>query len=153
MNPHFKLFTGVFEQLAGPMAALTTIVTAPEFKAGLESWSATLGSMTGAGLETAAGAMERIDAAITPLLNAGAPPWLVAYSSRSHWRGAHEALGCDLGSLYLQRAEGVWRFGSDDCLRVTRQREDPSVIHELSCCVPELGRCLRGGAGSAGLVL
>ena len=31
--------------------------------------------------------------------------------------------------------------------------KDPSVIHKLSCCVPELGRCLRGGAGSAGLVL
>jgi len=41
------LFTGVFEQLAGPLAALTTIVTAPEFKAGLESWSATLGTFTG----------------------------------------------------------------------------------------------------------
>jgi tape measure domain-containing protein len=28
-----ELFTGIFEQLAGPMAALTSIVTAPEFKA------------------------------------------------------------------------------------------------------------------------
>ena len=72
------LFTGVFEQMAGPLAALTTIVTAPEFKAGLESWSATLGTFTGDQLEAAAGAMERIDAAIQPLLNAGAPPWMVA---------------------------------------------------------------------------
>lgn len=70
------LFTGMFEQLAGPMAALTSIVTAPEFKAGLESWSATLGSFTGDQLEAAAGAMERIDAAISPLLNAGAPAWM-----------------------------------------------------------------------------
>ena len=73
-----ELFTGVFEQLAGPMAALTSIVTAPEFKAGLESWSATLGTFTGDQLEAAAGAMERIDSAIKPLLNAGAPGWLVA---------------------------------------------------------------------------
>lgn len=73
-----ELFTGIFEQLQGPLAALTTIVTAPEFKAGLESWSATLGGMTGAGLESAADAMERIDAAIQPLLNANAPGWMVA---------------------------------------------------------------------------
>ncbi len=73
-----ELFSGVFEQMAGPLAALTAIVTAPEFKAGLEDWSATLGSMTGAGLESAADAMERIDAAIQPLLNAGAPGWMVA---------------------------------------------------------------------------
>jgi len=73
-----ELFTGVFEQLQGPLAALTAIVTAPEFKAGLEGWSATLGSFTGDQIEAAAGAMERIDAAIQPLLNAGAPPWMVA---------------------------------------------------------------------------
>jgi tape measure domain-containing protein len=72
------LFTGMFEQLAGPMAALTSIVTAPEFKAGLEDWSATLGSFTGDQIEGAAAAMERIDAAISPLLNAGAPAWMVA---------------------------------------------------------------------------
>jgi hypothetical protein len=73
-----KLFTGIFEQLAGPMAALTSIVTAPEFNAGLEQWSATLGTFTGEQLEVAAAAMERIDSAISPLLNAGAPAWLVA---------------------------------------------------------------------------
>jgi len=73
-----KLFTGVFEQLQGPLAALTAIVTAPEFNAGLEQWSATLGSFTGDQLDAAAGAMERIDAAISPLLNAGAPAWMVA---------------------------------------------------------------------------
>lgn len=73
-----ELFTGVFEQLQGPLAALTAIVTAPEFKAGLESWSATLGTFTGDQLEAAAGAMERIDSAIQPLLNAGAPAWMVA---------------------------------------------------------------------------
>ena len=73
-----KLFTGVFEQLQGPLAALTAIVTAPEFNAGLEQWSATLGSFTGDQIQGAADAMERINSAIQPLLSAGAPGWLIA---------------------------------------------------------------------------
>ena len=83
-----KLFTGVFEQMAGPLAALTAIVTAPEFNAGLEQWSATLGTFTGEQLDRAAGAMERIDAAISPLLSAGAPGWLVALQGVAAASGA-----------------------------------------------------------------
>ena len=71
-----ELFTGVFEQLQGPLSALTTIVTAPEFKAGLKGWSDALGAFTGDQIQGAADAMERVNAAIQPLLNAGAPAWL-----------------------------------------------------------------------------
>ena len=73
-----NFLSGMFEQLQRPLAALTTIVTAPEFKAGLESWSATLGAFTGEQIEAAAGAMERINSAIQPLLAKDAPLWLTA---------------------------------------------------------------------------
>lgn len=72
------LLSGVFKEAQPYAAALVGIVTAPEFQAGIANWGATLGSFTADGLQSAAAAMERIDAAIGPLLDKGAPPWLVA---------------------------------------------------------------------------
>jgi tape measure domain-containing protein len=104
------LFTGVFEQLAGPLAALTTIVTAPEFKAGLESWSATLGTFTGDQLEAAAGAMERIDAAIQPLLNAQAPAWLVALQGAALLSGTEFKVKITPEVTSITPPDGGWQI-------------------------------------------
>lgn len=71
-----NFLSSTFEQLQGPLSALTTIVSAPEFQAGVTAWGEKLGNFTGTGLKDAADAMERIDTAIQPLLNAGAPAWL-----------------------------------------------------------------------------
>jgi len=105
-----ELFTGVFEQLQGPLAALTTIVTAPEFKAGLEQWSATLGTFTGEQIEAAAGAMERIDAAISPLLNAGAPAWLTALQGAALLSGTEFKVKITPEMTALEQPEGGWKI-------------------------------------------
>ena len=73
-----NFLTPVFQQLQGPLSALVTIVGAPEFQAGVTAWGEKLGNFTGTGLKDAADAMERIGGVITPLLNAEAPPWMVA---------------------------------------------------------------------------
>jgi len=72
------LFSGAFQAAQPYIEGVVGILTAPEFRAGVENWGATLGGFTADGLESAATAMERIDAAIGPLLDKGAPGWLVA---------------------------------------------------------------------------
>jgi len=104
-----ELFTGVFEQLQGPLSALTTIVTAPEFKAGLESWSATLGAFTGEQIEAAAGAMERIDKAISPLLNAQAPAWLTALQGAALLTGTEFKVKITPEMTALEQPNDGWK--------------------------------------------
>lgn len=72
------LLGGVFQSFQAPLAGLTTILTAPEFRAGVQQWGATLGQFSGDQIQGAADAMERINTAIQPLLNAKAPLWLAA---------------------------------------------------------------------------
>ena len=105
-----ELFTGVFEQLQGPLAALTTIVTAPEFKAGLEQWSATLGAFTGEQIEAAAGAMERINSAVQPLLNAGAPAWLVALQGAALMTGTEFKIKITPEVTSIEPPQGGWKI-------------------------------------------
>lgn len=105
-----ELFTGVFEQLQGPLSALTTIVTAPEFKAGLEQWSATLGAFTGDQIEAAAGAMERINSAIQPLLNAGAPAWLVALQGAALMTGTEFKIKITPEVTSIEPPQGGWKI-------------------------------------------
>lgn len=105
-----ELFTGVFEQLQGPLAALTTIVTAPEFKAGLETWSATLGAFTGEQIEAAAGAMERINSAISPLLNAAAPAWLVALQGAALLTGTEFKIKITPEVTTIEPPAGGWKI-------------------------------------------
>ena len=70
------LLGGVFQSFQAPLAGLTTILTAPEFRAGVQQWGATLGQFSSDQIQGAADAMERIDKAITPLIDAKAPLWL-----------------------------------------------------------------------------
>ena len=73
-----NLLAGVFQAAQPTIASIVGILSAPEFQAGLTAWGETLGGFAADGLESAAAAMERVDAALTPLLDKGAPPWLVA---------------------------------------------------------------------------
>lgn len=73
-----NLLSGIFSEAQPYLASIVSIVTAPEFQAGLTAWGEKLGGFTADGLQGAADAMERIDAAVAPLLDKGAPPWLVA---------------------------------------------------------------------------
>lgn len=73
-----NFLSGMFEQLQGPLAAVVSVISAPEFQAGISAWGDKLGSWTGDQLTGAADAIERIDKAITPLLDKQAPGWLVA---------------------------------------------------------------------------
>ena len=66
------LLGGVFQSFQAPLAGLTTILTAPEFRAGVQQWGATLGQFSSDQIKGAADAMERIGGVITPLLNAQA---------------------------------------------------------------------------------
>jgi len=72
------LLGGVFQSLQAPLAGLTTILTAPEFRAGVQQWGATLGQFSSDRITETAAAFERINSVIQPLLNAQAPPWMVA---------------------------------------------------------------------------
>lgn len=72
------LLGGVFQSFQAPLAGLTTILTAPEFRAGVQQWGATLGQFSGDRITETAAAFERVNAAISPLLNAKAPLWLAA---------------------------------------------------------------------------
>lgn len=70
------LLAGVFKAAQPYIANVVGLLTAPEFKAGIDNWSAKLGAFTTEGLESAAGTVERISSAIAPLLDAQAPAWL-----------------------------------------------------------------------------
>lgn len=72
------LLGGVFQSFQAPLAGLTTILTAPEFRAGVQQWGATLGQFSSDRISETAAAFERINSVIQPLLSAQAPPWMVA---------------------------------------------------------------------------
>jgi len=73
-----NLFSGMFKEAQPYIASVVGVLMAPEFQAGITAWGEKIGNFTADGLQGAAEAMERIDAAIAPLLDKGAPPWLVA---------------------------------------------------------------------------
>lgn len=72
------LLGGVFQSFQAPLAGLTTILTAPEFRAGVQQWGAALGQFSSDRISETAAAFERINSVIQPLLSAQAPPWMVA---------------------------------------------------------------------------
>jgi hypothetical protein len=72
------LLGGVFQSFQAPLAGLTTILTAPEFRAGVQQWGDTLGKFSSEKIAETASAFERVNAALSPLLSAKAPLWLAA---------------------------------------------------------------------------
>lgn len=71
-----NFFTGMFKEVQPYLANILAVLSAPEFQAGVEILGERLGDFTADGLQGAADAMERIGAAIDPMLAADSPAWL-----------------------------------------------------------------------------
>lgn len=71
-----NFFSGAFQEVQPYLDGILTVVTAPEFQAGVTAWGTVFGNFTADQLQNAASALERVGTAIGPLLEADAPPWL-----------------------------------------------------------------------------